>query len=83
MLDAVLMLARIAGDDSNAPQTGEIAQSIAGHEPDDAARAMYDALKRAKTGTVIFGDAAVAHPQAAWLRAAAQLVAKSTNLSAP
>jgi NADH-quinone oxidoreductase subunit G len=79
LLDAVLKIARVASDDANASQSEELAQAIAGIAADDAARATYSALKQAKAATVIFGDSAVAHPQAAWLRAAAQLVAKSTH----
>ncbi|MDR3387769.1 MAG: NADH-quinone oxidoreductase subunit NuoG [Rudaea sp.] len=76
MVDALLRLAG-AGDGAGVAQ--DLAQAIARAGSDDAARAMHAALGQAGSSAVIFGESAAMHPQAVWLRAAARVVAKSTN----
>jgi NADH-quinone oxidoreductase subunit G len=76
MVDALLKLAKAAAGESTSQ---DLAQAIASTSGDDASQAMHAALKQASTAVVILGESAVMHPQAAWLRAAARLVAKSTN----
>jgi NADH-quinone oxidoreductase subunit G len=76
MIDALLKLAGSSGSDSAA---AELRPAIAAAKPDDASFAMHAALKQAGNSVVIFGESAAMHPQAAWLRAAARLVAQSTN----
>ncbi len=76
MIDALLKLAASSGSDSTAP---DLAQAVAAAKADDVSNAMHAALKQAGNSVVIFGESAATHPQAAWLRAAARLVARSTN----
>jgi NADH-quinone oxidoreductase subunit G len=79
MLDAMLKLARAARGDAQRADSEDFANGVAGTGAGDTARAICAALAQASGSVVIFGESAATHPQAAWLRAAARLVAKATN----
>src|SRR5450432_3585211 len=76
MIDALLKLASAA---ANTEIETDLARAIGAVKADDASDAMHAGLKQAGSSVVIFGESAVMHPQAAWLRAATRLVARSTN----
>ena len=78
MIEALLKLAKVANDDGHLPDSDGLARAIAGLAGDDASRSTHAALKQG-SAVVIFGDAAVQHPQASLLRAAARFVAAATG----
>jgi len=56
--------------DAELPASG-LGRFVAGHEPDEAARAVAEALRDADRGCLVLGDIALAHPHGALLRAMA------------
>jgi NADH-quinone oxidoreductase subunit G len=78
MIEALLKVAKVAGDDGHLPDSDGLASAIGGLAADDASRRLHAALKQGDA-VVIFGDSAVQHPQASLLRAAARFVAAATG----
>src|SRR5579875_322210 len=76
LVDAMLRMAKAAGV---SPDDRVLAEAIAAAPDDGDARAWVAALREAEPSVVILGDAAVQHPQASWLRALAQGVARATG----
>ena len=79
MVDALLSLARAAGEGGSATPPAGTADALGRADADDFARAMVTALRDASSAIVILGESALNHPQASWLRALAQHIADSTG----
>ncbi len=79
LVDAVFALAKAANDLGHLPESQALAQAIVGLDAGSAGAAWVKALADASSSVVILGEAAVQHPSAAWLRAAARFIAKSTQ----
>jgi NADH-quinone oxidoreductase subunit G len=77
LVDALLALAKAAVE-AGASAPAAIADAINGATSDQGDK---DAIAHLKSGSavVIFGEAAVTHPQASWLRAVAQFIAQATG----
>ncbi|MCE3001602.1 MAG: NADH-quinone oxidoreductase subunit NuoG [Xanthomonadaceae bacterium] len=78
MVDELAAVARVLVD-GGAEAPVALAEAIAGAKPGDAHRAIVDALRAAQPAVVLFGDFAVQHPLASWLRALARFVATATG----
>ena len=78
MVDELAAVARVLVD-GGAEAPAALAEAIAGAKPGDAHRAIVDALRAAQPAVVLFGDFAVQHPLASWLRALARFVATATG----
>ncbi len=79
MVDALFALATAANDSGQQPESSALAQAIAGLKIDAATQALFKQLAESDASLVIFGESAVQHPAASWLRAAARFIAKATN----
>ncbi len=81
LLDEFLRLAAAARDEADAglDVDATLASELDKAEVNDAARAAVKALKAGQRSLVVFGHQAAMHPQAAWLRAAARLIATATG----
>jgi NADH-quinone oxidoreductase subunit G len=75
----VLALAKAANDLGHLPQSGALAQAIAGRDAGDGARTLVKALADAGNAVLILGETAVNARDAATLRAAARFVALATG----
>jgi NADH-quinone oxidoreductase subunit G len=78
MLDAVLKLAR-AVRDGGAAADAELDAALGSVTADEATQKLAVSFKDASASVLILGEAAVAHPQASILRAAARFIATATN----
>ena len=76
LLDSLLKLARAAGVESSDPA---LRDALAGVEIDDAARAAVTVLREAGESVIVLGEIAAMHPDAAWLRHVARLLADATG----
>jgi NADH-quinone oxidoreductase subunit G len=56
-----------------------LVDAVAAARPADAHRAVVDSLRAAQPAAVLFGNFAVQHPQASWLRALARFVAQGVG----
>ncbi|MET0935884.1 MAG: NADH-quinone oxidoreductase subunit NuoG [Luteibacter sp.] len=74
----LLVLARAASE-NGATVPESIASALDGVETTDAHRAAFKAL--GDSAVVIFGHAAVTHPEASWLRAIARFIAQAAGAS--
>jgi NADH-quinone oxidoreductase subunit G len=79
MLDAVLALAKAGNDLGHLPESSALAQAIGGLDAGATAQGWIAQLRDSAASAVILGESAVQHPNAAWLRAAARFVAKTTG----
>jgi NADH-quinone oxidoreductase subunit G len=77
LVDALLALAKAAVD-AGATAPNELVGAIGAARNDQGDRDAIAALKAGKA-VVILGEAAVTHPQAAWLRAIARFIASATG----
>lgn len=78
LVDSLLVLAK-AAIEAGATQPGFISgESLAPLQVTDKAREAVAALKSGSS-VIILGEAAVAHPQASWLRAVARFIAEATG----
>ena len=79
LVDALLSLARAAsGGGSEAPQAG-LAEALAGASAEPSTEAIAAALAGAQNAVVVLGDIATQHADAAWLRAVAGHIARSSG----
>jgi NADH-quinone oxidoreductase subunit G len=76
LVDELLVLAKAAGDHS-ATVPDALASALNGVETTDAHRDAFKAL--GDQAIVIFGQAAVTHPEASWLRAIARFIAQAAG----
>jgi NADH-quinone oxidoreductase subunit G len=76
MVDALLSLARFAGENSSETPPAGLAEALAGATVDVADRALLQSLRDASSALLVLGEIAVNHPQASWLRALAHYVAR-------
>jgi NADH-quinone oxidoreductase subunit G len=76
MVDALLSLARVAGENSSETPPAGLAEALAGATVDVADRALLQSLRDASSALLVLGEIAVNHPQASWLRALAHYVAR-------
>ena len=79
MVDALLSLAKAAGEGGSATPPAGTADALGRAESDDFAKAMTTALRDASSSVIILGESALNHPQASWLRAIARHLAASVG----
>ncbi|MBL0165578.1 MAG: NADH-quinone oxidoreductase subunit G [Xanthomonadales bacterium] len=79
MVEAVLGLARAANDAGKLPASSALAAELTKSEANAAAKGLIDQLMAATSSVVILGESAVQDVDAAWLRAAARFIARSTD----
>ena len=76
LVNELLILAKAAGENgASVPES--LASALNGVETTDAHRAAFKAL--GENAVVIFGHAAVTHPEASWLRAIARFIAQAAG----
>src|SRR5690606_30534798 len=75
----LLALAKAASDLGHLPQSGALAQAIAGRDAGEGARALVKALSEAGNAVLVLGETVVNARDAATLRAAARFVALATG----
>jgi NADH-quinone oxidoreductase subunit G len=76
MVDTLLGLARLLGADSAQTPPAGMAQAIDAARVDDELEALARTLRDGGNAVVLVGEIALNHPQASWLRALAQHVAR-------
>ena len=79
MLDSVLGVACAAKDAGKLPASSALAAELAKIEANAPAKSLVEQLAAASSSVVILGESAVQHAEAAWLRAAARFIARSTD----
>jgi NADH-quinone oxidoreductase subunit G len=79
LVDALLKLTKAAQSLGGHVVDAALRDALAQVEADDAATQAVQSLKDATGSVVLLGEIAAMHPQAAWLRAAARLIADATG----
>ena len=78
-VDVLLDVAKAANDAGHMPESGVLADAIAGRDAGDFGRILYQALGGAGSALLVLGETAQQHPRASLLRAAARFVARHSN----
>ncbi len=87
LVDEALMLAAAAielagaGSVTDGGSNAALREALATVQVTDAARATVQALQEASSAVILLGEAALLHPHASWLRAAARFVAEATGVA--
>ena len=79
MVDALLRLARAAGEGSAETPPPGTAEALGKAQAGDADKAIVQSLREASSGAIVLGEIALNHPQASWLRALARYIARATG----
>jgi len=79
MLDALLRLARAAGEGSTETPPAGVSEAVAGASVADSDRTIAQSLREASSAVLVLGEIALNHPQASWLRALARYIARCTG----
>jgi NADH-quinone oxidoreductase subunit G len=78
MVEELAAVARVLAD-AGAGVPAALADRVAAAKPGAAHEAIARSLREAQPAVVLFGDFAVQHPQASWLRALARFIAAATG----
>jgi NADH-quinone oxidoreductase subunit G len=79
MVDALLGLARAAGEGNAETPPAGMAEALAAANVSDADRALAKSLRESTSAVLLVGEGVTSHPQASWLRALARYVANCTG----
>ena len=79
MLDALLRVARAAGEGSAETQPAGVAEALASASVLDSDRAIAQSLRDSSSAVLVLGEIALNHPQASRLRALARYIARCTG----
>jgi NADH-quinone oxidoreductase subunit G len=79
LVDSLLGLARVLGEDSAQTPPAGLAEALAGATIDDSIRQFASVLRQASQPVLLLGESALNHPQASWLRALARYIAASVG----
>jgi NADH-quinone oxidoreductase subunit G len=75
MVDALLRIAKAAGEGSAATPPSGMAELLGGARAGDSDIAIATSLREVSNGVLILGEAALNHPDASWLRGLARYIA--------